>query len=164
MSARIKALAVSLASALIISAVQPACAAGGPIASQKTKAGVIRVVKENMASTFFINNRLLYTYTQGDCAGIQWHGFSGNDELTLVYASSCGNGVGIYPTWRLIVVKPDKFVTLSEPLGDASDLRISQLGERVTFTAEKSIAGVYQFGQLTIHGKPVASATIPALE
>ena len=164
MSARIKALVVSLASALIFSVVQPVCAAGGPIASQKTKAGVIRVVKENMTTTFFINNRLLYTYTQGDCAGIQWHGFSGNDEVTLIYASSCGNGEGIYPTWRLIVVKPDKFVAISGPLGNASDLRISQLGERVTFTAEKSIAGVYQLGQLTVHGKPVALSTIPAIE
>lgn len=164
MSAHIKPFIVGLASALLLSVIQPAMASDGPIVSQKTKAGVIRVVKENLITTFFMNNRLLYTYTQGDCAGIQWHGFSGNDELTLIYASTCGNGEGIYPTWRLIVVKPDKFVTLSGPLASASDISISQLGERITFAAEKTIAGVYQLGQLTIHGKPVAFSAIPAIE
>lgn len=164
MSARIKQFIVCLASALLLSAIQPAMASDGPVVSQQTRAGVIRVVKENWITTIFMNNRLLYKYTQGDCAGIKWHGFSGNDELTLIYASTCGNGEGIYPTWRLIVVKPDHSVALTKPLADASDVSISQLGERITFVSEKIIAGIYQQGQLTVHGKPVAFSAIPAIE
>ncbi len=164
MSVHIKPLIVGIASALLISALQPVMASDGPIVSQQTRAGVVRVVKDNWITTIFMSNRLLYKYTQGDCAGIQWHGFSGNDELTLIYASTCGNGEGIYPTWRLIVVKPDHSVALTAPLADASDVRISQLGERITFASEKTIAGVYQQGQLTVHGKPVEFSAIPAIE
>jgi hypothetical protein len=164
MFVRINHFIAGIASALLLSAIQPAMASDGPVVSQQTRAGVIRVVKDNWITTIFMSNRLLYKYTQGDCSGVQWHGYSGSDELTLIYASSCANGEGIYPTWRLIVVKPDHSVELTAPLAAASDVRISQLGERITFASEKTIAGVYQQGQLVVHGKPVAFSAIPAIE
>lgn len=164
MSVHIKRLIVGLASALALMDMRSTMASDGPVVSQNTQAGVIRIVNDNRITTVLMNDRLLYKYSQGDCAGVQWHGFSGNDELTLIYASSCGNGEGIYPAWRLVVVKPDKSVALTQSLDNASDVHISQLGERITFISEKKVAGIYQRGHLYLHGKPVAFSAIPVIE
>lgn len=163
MSARANSVSTILALALLGMAARPALAEG-PQITQQTKAGTIRVIKDDTSAEFKLGDRLLYHYTQGYCAGIQWHGFAGADELTLVYASTCGNGEGVYPTWRLIVVKADRTVAITQPFGDVPDMQISQLGGRVTFSFKKTIAGTYQQGQLTSAGKPIALSVTPAIE
>lgn len=133
MSVRTNPLLIALltgAQLFLASSVQ---AQEGPQVTQQTKAGLIRVDKDDGTSRFRIGNRLLYQYTDGTCSGIQWHGYSGSDELTLVYASSCANGEGIYPSWRLIVVKSDRSVVITPALTKLPDMTVSQLGERVTF-------------------------------
>ncbi len=163
MSAHTSFVGAVLAVALLGVFIRPALA-NGPQITQQTKAGTIRLIKDDISAEFKLGDRLLYRYTQGYCAGIQWHGFAGPDELTLVYASTCGNGEGVYPTWRLIVVKPDKRVAITEPFGDVPDMYISQLGEKLTFSFKKNIAGIYQQGLLTSAGKPIAFSAIPAIE
>lgn len=157
----VRAKLSAFAFALIYTSAQ---AQGGPQVVQQTRVGSINVIKDDLSAEFRMGSSLIYRYTQGYCAGIEWHGFSGADELILIYASSCGNGEGVYPTWRLIVVRPDKSIAITEPFGDVPELKVSQLGQRVTFTFKKNIAGSYQQGKLSSMGKPVAFSVIPAIE